>query len=247
MKYKLKTVLELHDYCQNHETLATEKISYLSRTFRVCKETEKLPSHRDFMEALTEFLGQSGQSGEQSIFRCNIQSYLSILNNVDSIYNATPKLKKHNGSESSRSNMKKAILEKSCERPSQQQQQQQPPAKPKPEERILSPEEKKKEILSKYGFKDRSQIVIQELSDDSESSESEDEVDMKKLTDKELAEKYGLPYIEIPEEDNEAGNTSASVWLFMGGRCCFRMLCLSMQSKYPIPALESDTFQMFYV
>jgi len=107
--------------------------------------------------------------------------------------------------------MRKAILEKSCERPPPQQQPQtktnvQPK---KPEERILSPEEKKKEILSKYGFKDRSQIVIQQLSDDSESSESEDEVDMKKLTDKELAEKYGLPYIEMPEEESVPRSDSA--------------------------------------
>ena len=209
LQYKLKTVMELHDYIQNHESLATDRISYASRTFRVSKETEKLSCHTDFMETLTEYLGQPGNSEEQTIFRCNIQAYLSILNNVGSIYNATPKLKKHNGSDNlTKSNMKKAILEKSYERPQKSAQAPSVP-QPKPEERILSPEEKRKEILSKYGFKDRSQIVIQELSDDSDSSESEEEVDIKKLTDKELSEKYGLPYIEVAEEESIVKSESA--------------------------------------
>ena len=76
---------------------------------------------------------------------------------------------------------------------------------------MVDPEEKKKEILKKYGLKDRTPIVIQAISDDSDdSNDSDDEVDMKKLTDKELAEKYGLPYFEVTEEkDIERSDSTA--------------------------------------
>ena len=65
---------------------------------------------------IRKFLSEQCKSDEQNIFRGNIQAYLTILDNVDSKYNATPKLRKHMGSVN-QSNIRKAILEKSCERP----------------------------------------------------------------------------------------------------------------------------------
>jgi hypothetical protein len=121
--------------------------------------------------------------------------------------------------------MRKAMLEKSNERP--QPKTTEPPVAAKADEKskpiskivksekeqskVLDPEEKKKEIFKKYGLKDRTPIVIQAISDDSDySNDSDDEVDMKKLTDKELAEKYGLPYFEVTEEkDIERSDSTA--------------------------------------
>ena len=219
LKHKLKTITELQDYILVHESLGTEKIMLAVRKFKISKESEKLKFHSEFMEDLTEFLNQTSKSEEEKIFRSNIQSYLTIVNNTDSIYNATPKLKKHNGTGgNSQSNIRKATLEKSCERktsteikPTLNEPQKKPTEISK--SRILSPEDKKKEILAKYGFKDRSNIVVQQISDDSDSSDSDEEVDIKQMTDKQLAEKYGLPYVEIEEQstkksDSVAGYTS---------------------------------------
>ena len=220
LKHKLKTITELQDYILVHESLGTEKVMLAVRKFQISKESEKLKFHSEFMEDLTEFLNQTSKSEEEKIFRSNIQSYLTIVNNTESIYNATPKLKKHNGTGGmSQSNIRKATLEKSCERKASTEIK---PLDKEPIEnateisksRILSPEEKKKEILAKYGFKDRSNLVIQQISDDSDSSDSDEEVDIKQMTDKQLAEKYGLPYVEIEEEqsikksDSVAGYTS---------------------------------------
>ena len=210
LQHKLKTISDLHIYIQNHENLGNENISYLIRDFKACKENEKLSCHQKFMNALENFLNQNNKSEEEATFRSNIQAYLSILNNVNSIYNATPKLKKHNGSRTvTQSNMKKAILEKSTERKPIIETKKE--KKEEPKQRVLSPEERKREILAKYGFKDRSAIVIQQLSDDSDSSESEDEEDIKKLTDKQLAEKYGLPYFEVPEEERTIEKSNSAV------------------------------------
>ena len=219
LKHKLKTITELQDYILVHESLGTEKIMLAVRKFKISKESEKPKFHSEFMEDLTEFLNQTNRSDEEKIFRSNIQSYLTIVNNTDSIYNATPKLKKHNGTGGiSQSNIRKATLEKSCERKTSSEIK---PTIKEPQKnstetlksRILSPEEKKKEILAKYGFKDRSNIVVQQISDDSDSSDSDEEMDIKKMTDKQLAEKYGLPYVEIEEQstkksDSVAGYTS---------------------------------------
>jgi len=221
--YKQKTLTELHDYIEHNENLANERLMSSIRDFKIRKEEEKVKYHEVFIDHLTKFLSEQCKSDEQNIFRGNIRAYLTILDNVDSKYNATPKLRKHRGS-INQSNIRKAILEKSCERP-QINTKDQPKIDSLDEKlsvksddassKILDPEEKKKEILKKYGLKDRTPIVIQAISDDSDdSSESEDEVDMKKLTDKELAEKYGLPYFEVREEknieksDSTAGYTS---------------------------------------
>ena len=211
LQHKLKTVSELHDYIRNHESLASETLLLHVRSFQISKETEKLKCHSDFTDCLSDFLNQNNKSDEEKIFRSNIQAYLSILNNVDSIYNATPKLRKHNCSGNfSQSNMKRAIIEKSCERKvptkvidPQTTFSQNNISKNviQQKERVLSPEEKKKQILAKYGFKDRSAIEVQEISDDSDSSDSDEEEDIKQLTDRQLAEKFGLPYIELPEEN----------------------------------------------
>ena len=219
LKHKLKTITELQDYILVHESLGTEKIMLAVRKFKISKESEKPKFHSEFMEDLTEFLNQTSRSDEEKIFRSNIQSYLTIVNNTDSIYNATPKLKKHNGTGGiSQSNIRKATLEKSCERKTSTEikptiKEPQKNSTETSKSRILSPEEKKKEILAKYGFKDRSNIVVQQISDDSDSSDSDEEVDIKKMTDKQLAEKYGLPYVEIEEKstkksDSVAGYTS---------------------------------------
>ena len=206
LQHKLKTVSELHDYIQNHENLGAEDLSLSIRKFKMVKESEKLSSHQQFMNSLSEFLNQGNKNDEEATFRSNIQAYLSILNNTNSIYNATPKLKKHPGSKiQTQSNMRKAILEKSTERKPKVE-----PTKKPAEPKVLSPEERKKEILAKYGFKDRSNIVIQQISDDSESSDSDEEVDVKKMTDKQLAERYGLPYIEVQEEEESSIQKSNS-------------------------------------
>ena len=82
------------------------------------------------------------------------------MNNTDSIYNATPKLKKHNGTGGiSQSNIRKATLEKSCERKTSTEikptiKEPQKNSTESSKSRILSPEEKIrvfKAVLHKYG------------------------------------------------------------------------------------------------
>merc|ERR1712226_859599 len=52
----------------------------------------------------------------------------------------------------------------------------------------------KKAILAKYGLKDRSKVEGEDISDD-EEEEITEEADMRSLTDRELCEKYRLPYM----------------------------------------------------
>jgi len=221
IKYKQKTISELHAYIEHNEIMTNNMLMSSIRNFKISKEEEKVKNHEGFVDALKQFLTEMCKSEEENIFRGNIQAYLTILENVDSIYNATPKLRKHKGS-ANQSNMKKAILDKSCERPklgavdtptknlgtaSKDAEKNTSivskiiSEKSAASSMLMDPKEKKKEILNKYGLKDRTEIVIQAISDDSDdSNDSEDEVDIKKLTDKELSEKYGLPYFEVTEE-----------------------------------------------
>ena len=77
----------------------------------------------------------------------------------------------------------------------------------------MTAEEKRKEILQKYGFKDRSQMNVEAISDTEDDSAVE-EVDMKELTDKELAEKYNLPY--VPDSSDLYRGRSDSTSSFTG-------------------------------
>ena len=81
---------------------------------------------------------------------------------------------------------------RSCERPKTVEEEKVKQAEPKNVKKMMTAEEKRKEILQKYGFKDRSQVNVEAISD-TEDDSSEDEVDVKELTDKELSEKYNLP------------------------------------------------------
>ena len=115
--------------------------------------------HEKFMDCLNVFLKDTHKNEEQNIFMSNIRAYLAVLDNVESTYNATPKLRKHKGS-SSQSNMRKAIIEKSVERPKPVEEEKLKQAEPKPVKKMMTAEEKRKEILQKYGFKDRSRRKI---------------------------------------------------------------------------------------
>merc|ERR1711915_306396 len=106
-----------HQIKYKQKTLANDKLISSIREFKVRKDEEKLKYHEGFMDSLTKFLQEQCKSDEQNIFKGNIQAYMSILDNVESKYNATPKLRKHRGSVN-QSNMKKAILEKSSEKSS---------------------------------------------------------------------------------------------------------------------------------
>ena len=65
--------------------------------------------HEKFMDSLNVFLKDTHKNEEQNIFMSNIRAYLAVLDNVESTYNATPKLRKHKGS-NSQSNMRNAIM-----------------------------------------------------------------------------------------------------------------------------------------
>ena len=239
VKHKSKTILELHDYLLNPKNLANENLLYCGRSFKVATEVEKIKVHTDFIDTLEKFIKTIDNSEEGFIFRSNIQSYLVILNNMSSNYNATPKLRSHNRSTSNcQSNIKKAILEKSTEKKVEQSKTVQKDIKPPT--RILSPEEKKKEILAKYGFRDHtSNIVIQQISDDSDSSDSEEEEDVKNLTDKQLAEKFGLPYIEIPEEKSISKSDSAAGYTAL----LSKIRTLNTEKSQPVVTQNKDIYE----
>merc|ERR1719447_1504990 len=171
-----------------------------------------LEYHEKFMDGVNVFLKDTHKNEEQNIFMSNIRAYLAILDNVESTYNATPKLRKHKGS-SSQSNMRKAIIEKSVERPKPVEEEKLKKAEVKTVKKMMTAEEKRKEILQKYGFKDRSQMNVEAISDTEDESAVE-EVDVKELTDKELSEKYNLPY--VPDSSDLYRGRSDSTTSFTG-------------------------------
>merc|ERR1719356_979344 len=130
MQYKQKTINDLHTYVENNETLATQALLSSVRESKIRKEGQRLEYHEKFMDCLNVFLKDLHKNEEQNIFMSNIRAYLAVLDNVESTYNATPKLRKHKGS-SSQSNMRKAITEKSVERPNPVEEEKLKQAEPK--------------------------------------------------------------------------------------------------------------------
>ena len=185
LKHKLKTIIEVQQYIESHEDLSIPTIIESIHRFSVSKkEDEKLASYKRFLECSHSFAEQKGRSEEQQIFKDNILAYLKVIENPDEKINGTPKLKKHTHVQISQStNTKKHQIENKKEHET------------KPD--VLSPEEKRRNILKKYGFKDRSMNV--ELSDESDDTDDSDD-DIQGLSDNELCLKYGLPAMYIPEE-----------------------------------------------
>ena len=212
IQYKQKTINDLHTYIENNEILATQVLLSSVRESKIRKEGQRLEYHEKFMDGLNVFLKETHKNEEQNIFMGNIRAYLAILDNVESTYNATPKLRKHKGS-SNQSNMRKAIIEKSVERPKPVEEEKQKKVEAKPVKKMMTAEEKRKEILQKYGFKDRSQMNVEAISD-TEDDSTAGEVDVKELTDKELCEKYNLPY--VPDSSDLYRGRSDSTSSFTG-------------------------------
>ena len=180
LHYKHKTINEVQQYIESHDDLCVPTLIETIQKFSITKkEEDKLAIYSKFIELAHQFVDQKGRSGEQKIFKDNIDSYLKVIEDVDIKVNGTPKLKKHAsiGFQPSSNNKKKQLEKTSVER-------------------ILSSEEKRKNILQKYGFKDH--ITVSNISDESE--ESDDDDDVKDLTDNELCLKYGLPPIAFPDE-----------------------------------------------
>ena len=185
LQYKQKTILEVQQYIEKHEDLCVPTLIETIHKFSLSKrEEDRLSMYKKFIDHAHQFIEQIGRSEEQQIFKDNIQSYLSVIENTDIKINATPKLKKHTSvGVPLNSNNKKKEIEKTSK-----------------DTKILSPEEKRKNILQKYGFRDH--LELSKISDGSDSEDLNDDAedDVKDLTDNELCLKYGLPPIEFPAE-----------------------------------------------
>ena len=194
-QYKQKTINDLHSYIENNEMLGTNALILSLRESKIRREDQKLVFHEAFYDNLILFLKEPFKSDEQNIFMGNIRAYLTVLDNVESTYNATPKLRKHPGQTSNQSNMRRAIIEKSVERSKHVDASKEH----KEEKKNLSADEKRKEICAKYGIKDRRAMEVEDISEPDDDLSME-EVDVKDLTDKELCEKYQLPYVPDSSE-----------------------------------------------
>ena len=201
LKYKLKTILEVHEYIESHENLCVPTVIETIQKFILAKKTEdKLSCHQKFLETSRFFVEQKARSEEQKIFKDNIEAYLKIIENPDNLSNGTPKLKKHASLEvQPNTNIKKKEIQ-ICSNSERELEKY----------KMLNPEEKRKSILQKYGFKDRIQVT--EISDDSDDSADENiEENVKDLSDNELCLKYGLPPIYIPEENKQESSSNSII------------------------------------
>lgn len=203
---KSKTIHESLEYIEDNEFLASPKIIEIIHNFKVArKEEDKVCNYNKFIECVHAFIQQGSRSEEQQIFKENIKAYLDIIENSDPLLNGTPKLKKHTASSSMiSSNNKKDQIEKDCKKAANDQGI-------STEHKLLSSEEKRKEILAKYGLKDRTR----HLSDES-SCNSLDEYnmeDVRNLTDKELCTRYGLPELYLPEETETEPRQSSNSFI----------------------------------
>jgi len=190
---KLKTIHECLEYVEDNESFASPKIIELIHNLKVArKEEDKVNIYNKFIESVHTFIEQSSRSEEQKIFKENIKAYLEIIENSDPLLNGTPKLKKHTACSSViSSNNKKDQIEKDSKNSTASQGF-------SSGKEVLSPDEKRKEIFAKYGLKDRARNLSDENSNNSCVEENME--DIKKLTDKELCLKYGLPELCLPEE-----------------------------------------------
>ena len=199
LKYKLKTILEVHEYIESHEDLCVPTVIETIQKFILAKKTEdKLSCHQKFLETSRFFVEQKARSEEQKVFKDNIEAYLKIIENPDNLSNGTPKLKKHASLDiQPNTNIKKKEIQNNSSSERELEKY-----------KMLSPEEKRKSILQKYGFKDRIQVT--EISDDSDDSSDENiEENIKDLSDNELCLKYGLPPIYIPEENKQESSSNS--------------------------------------
>jgi hypothetical protein len=199
---KSKTILELLEYIERHEDMASPKIIETINSFKTSrKEDDKLSIYNKFVECAHIFIQQSSRSEEQKIFKDNIRAYLDIIENSDPLLNGTPKLKKHSGNHFViSSNNKKDQIEKDFKNVAN--------ISTTPPRKVLSPEETRKEILAKYGLKDRARQPSIESSCSSADEEFTEEI--KHLSDKELCLKYGLPELYIPEEKKIDSQSSSN-------------------------------------
>ena len=188
---KSKTIYECHEYIESHEDISSPKIIEIINNFKIArKEEDKANAYNKFLECAHVFIQQISRSDEQKVFKENIKAYLDIIENSDPLLNGTPKLKKHAACTTViSSNNKKDQIEKDGKNVANILVR---------EKTVLTPDEKRKEILSKYGIKDRARQPSVESTSSSIDEDITEEI--KHLSDKELCLKYGLPELYLPEE-----------------------------------------------